>query len=85
MSEVTITVSLSDVLNVPSLFTPNNDGNNDFLVIPGIEGHPNSKLEIINRHGASVFETTAYRNDFWRRWRTSCVIRSLRCATPRRS
>lgn len=64
VSEVTITVSLSDVLNVPSLFTPNNDGNNDFLVIPGIEGHPNSKLEIINRHGVSVFETTAYRNDW---------------------
>lgn len=64
VAEVTVTVSLSDVLNVPSLFTPNNDGNNDFLVIPGIEGHPNSRLEIINRHGASVFETTGYRNDW---------------------
>jgi len=64
VSEVTVTVSLSDVLNVPSLFTPNNDGNNDFLVIPGIEGHPGSRLEIINRHGASVFETTGYRNDW---------------------
>jgi gliding motility-associated-like protein len=64
VSEVTITVSLSDVLNVPSLFTPNNDGNNDFLVIPGVEGHPDSRLEIINRHGVSVFETTAYRNNW---------------------
>jgi gliding motility-associated-like protein len=62
--EVTITVTLSDVLHVPSLFTPNNDGNNDRLVIPGVEGHPNSKLQIINRHGVNVFETTAYRNDW---------------------
>jgi gliding motility-associated-like protein len=62
--EVSIKVTLSDVLNVPSLFTPNNDGNNDRLVIPGVEGHPNSKLQIINRHGVNVFETTAYRNDW---------------------
>jgi gliding motility-associated-like protein len=64
LDDVTITVTLSDVLNVPSLFTPNNDGNNDRLVIPGVEGHPNSKLQIINRHGVNVFETTAYRNDW---------------------
>jgi gliding motility-associated-like protein len=29
-----------------------------------VEGHPNSKLQIINRHGVNVFETTAYRNDW---------------------
>ena len=62
--EVSVKVTLSEVLNVPSLFTPNNDGNNDRLVIPGVEGHPNSKLQIINRHGVNVFETTAYRNDW---------------------
>jgi gliding motility-associated-like protein len=61
---VNVHVELSDVLTVPSLFTPNDDGNNDTFVIPGVKGHPNSKLEILNRQGSLVYKTEGYRNDW---------------------
>jgi gliding motility-associated-like protein len=61
---VNVHVELSDVLTVPSLFTPNDDGNNDTFVIPGVKGHPNSALEILNRQGSLVYKTEGYRNDW---------------------
>ncbi len=61
---VSIHVELINVLDVPTLFTPNNDGNNDTFVIPGVQGHPNSKLEILNRDGALVYKMEPYRNDW---------------------
>jgi gliding motility-associated-like protein len=61
---INVYVELSDVLTVPSLFTPNDDGNNDTFVIPGVKGHPNSALEILNRQGSLVYKTEGYRNDW---------------------
>ena len=49
-------------------FSPNGDGINDFFLIDGIEEFPESTLEIFNRWGNRVFETTGYRNDWGGTW-----------------
>jgi len=40
--------------------TPNDDGSNDFFFIDGIDQFPNNSVEIFNRWGVRVFETTGY-------------------------
>ena len=45
---------------IPNIFTPNADGDNDFFRIPGIEGFPNSKLEIYNRWGNVIYQSNDY-------------------------
>ncbi|MBB3059049.1 cadherin-like beta sandwich domain-containing protein [Mucilaginibacter gotjawali] len=42
--------------------SPNGDGINDFLLIDGITGYPDNKLQIMNRSGALVFEAKGYDN-----------------------
>jgi gliding motility-associated-like protein len=52
------------LLSVPNVFTPNNDGSNDFFEIRNIEDYPNSELVILNRWGNVVYEVTGYKNDW---------------------
>lgn len=40
--------------------TPNGDGHNDYFIIKNIHKYPNNSVEIINRWGSSVFNTTNY-------------------------
>ena len=40
----------------------NGNGKNDFLLIDNIERYPNNRVEIFNRYGVKVFETTKYGN-----------------------
>ncbi len=50
------------------VLTPNNDGVNEVLVIPGYKENeviPESKISVFNRWGQLVYETTNYKND-WR-------------------
>jgi len=42
--------------------SPNGDGMNDFLLIEGINKHPDNKLQIMNRSGQLVFEAKNYDN-----------------------
>lgn len=49
-------------LNVPNLFTPNGDGNNDAFEIRGLELFAENDLVIINRWGNEVFKQTNYKN-----------------------
>ncbi|GAI77569.1 unnamed protein product, partial [marine sediment metagenome] len=58
--EVYITVN---IIVPPNVFTPNNDGINDFYVIPGIENRKN-KLIVVNRLGTRVFGAENYQNDW---------------------
>ena len=46
---------------IPNVFSPNNDTYNDFFRIPGIEGFPNSRIEIFNRWGNMVFQDDDYK------------------------
>jgi gliding motility-associated-like protein len=63
MDTVTYDVSIiDDILNIPNVFTPNNDGANDFFVIENAEKYPENKLVIFNRWGVKVFEQYHYRN-----------------------
>ncbi|SFC22479.1 conserved repeat domain-containing protein/gliding motility-associated C-terminal domain-containing protein [Zunongwangia mangrovi] len=51
-------------LMVYNEFTPNNDGSNDVFRIDCIENYPNNKLEVYNRYGDLVFETSGYQNNW---------------------
>jgi len=48
---------------VPVVFTPNGDGQNDQLIIEGLEEYPQNFVRIINRWGAVVWENNGYDND----------------------
>ncbi|MDC3353946.1 gliding motility-associated C-terminal domain-containing protein, partial [Schleiferiaceae bacterium] len=50
---------------IPQAISPNNDGLNDYLVIPGILRHPESHLQIFNRWGHQVYDSGGpYSNDW---------------------
>lgn len=55
-------VVLNCGVKIYNALTPNGDGKNDFLYLEGIECYPNNKVEIFNRYGAKVYETTSYDN-----------------------
>ncbi|RXK47197.1 gliding motility-associated C-terminal domain-containing protein, partial [Aquirufa rosea] len=48
---------------IPQGISPNGDGKNDKLIIPGILGTKNT-LTIFNRWGEVVFETKDYKNNW---------------------
>ncbi|MBB1140443.1 gliding motility-associated C-terminal domain-containing protein [Myroides sp. WP-1] len=43
-----------------NLVTPDGDGKNDYFIIENIKKFPNNKVEIYNRWGVKVYETTGY-------------------------
>lgn len=49
---------------IPNVFTPNEDGTNDFFVIEGIEVLDNCILKIFNRWGRLVYKSDSYKNDW---------------------
>lgn len=52
-------------LKIPTGFSPDGDGINDYFVIEKIEAYPNATLVIFNRWGEKVYETTnGYSNDW---------------------
>ncbi|WP_031446155.1 T9SS C-terminal target domain-containing protein [Arenibacter algicola] len=53
-----------DCMVIFNEFSPNNDGLNDVFFIECIESYPNNYLQIFNRWGQRVFETTGYKNDW---------------------
>lgn len=54
-------------IEIPNIFTPNNDGVNDALVFQNLHFFPNSRLVVMNRWGQIVFEDDNYnRNNNWR-------------------
>jgi gliding motility-associated-like protein len=63
---VIIKVGNEDDCFVPSLFTPNDDGVNDVLIIPCLETdrYPDNKIIIFNEWGAAVYNASPYQNDW---------------------
>lgn len=64
-------ITLGTVVQVPEhllpdnfLLTPDGDGINDRLHIPGLELSPDNSLKIFDRNGLLVFEKRSYANDF---------------------
>jgi gliding motility-associated-like protein len=49
---------------IPNVFTPNGDGMNDKLIFGGVDADAEFDLQIFNRWGAKVFETTDA-TDYW--------------------
>jgi gliding motility-associated-like protein len=48
----------------PQGISPNGDGENDVLLIPGVMSYKNNKLSVYNRSGSLVYEQTNYQNDW---------------------
>ena len=55
-----------DDCSVPTIFTPNQDGINDYLVIPCLMSgqYPGARLSVYNVWGDEVYHADAYQNDW---------------------
>lgn len=51
--------------SIPSAFTPNSDGVNDYFEIPWIQNHPEAQVSIFDRWGELVFRETGYHRAPW--------------------
>ena len=51
-------------ITVYTLFSPNNDGINDTLIIEGLETSPDNELLLFNRWGVEVYSKKNYDNSF---------------------
>lgn len=51
---------IADEILVYNGISPDDDGLNDYFLISGLEKFPNNTLQIYNRWGAKVYETTGY-------------------------
>jgi gliding motility-associated-like protein len=54
--------------NISSLFTPNNDGMNDFWYIPDLEQYGKIQVNVYNRFGQLVYKSDSYKNDWDGTW-----------------
>ena len=48
----------------PEGISPDGDGKNDVLIIPGIKAQKNNRIAIYNRWGSLVYEKENYQNDW---------------------
>ncbi|NUM50266.1 MAG: gliding motility-associated C-terminal domain-containing protein [Flavobacteriales bacterium] len=60
----TFTLTEPNILEMPTGFTPNADGSNDYFVIKGIEAYPDNVLTIFNRWGNQVYSISGYANQW---------------------
>lgn len=58
-----VTVTVNKGLFIPNTFSPNNDGENDTWEILGIETYPDCLVNIYNRWGQLVFQSTGYNKE----------------------
>ena len=55
-----VLVEVTDLLFIPSAFSPNSDGLNDAWIIPNIRLFPNNKVTVYNRWGELIFSSQGY-------------------------
>lgn len=53
-------LAAADEVIIHNAISPNDDGKNDYLVIDGLANYPNNRIQIFNRWGVKVYETTGY-------------------------
>lgn len=63
-STYTMTIDISDEVEVPNVFSPNSDGKNDAFEIKFLSLYPNSSLIIYDRWGTKVYESSNYQNNW---------------------
>lgn len=63
-SQLSIVTESSECVIIPTAFSPNNDGKNDFFVLEGIENGKAVSIEIFNRWGDIVYQNVDYQNDW---------------------
>jgi gliding motility-associated-like protein len=51
-------------LEIPTAYSPNADGKNDYFVVRGIEDYTSNKLTIVNRWGVEVYSKSNYSNEW---------------------
>jgi len=61
---ITINIACPDSIFFPQGFSPNGDGKNDLLVFRGLEYFSPATINIFNRYGTSVYESSSYLNDW---------------------
>jgi gliding motility-associated-like protein len=54
--------------NITSLFTPNNDGINDYWYIPDLLKYGKLQVTVYNRYGQAVYKSDSYKNDWDGTW-----------------
>ena len=62
LSDDSVDWSLPVHLSIPNLFTPNNDGVNDFFVIEGLESYSSPRLVVRDRNNRVVYQNDVYKN-----------------------
>ncbi|MFH1321867.1 MAG: gliding motility-associated C-terminal domain-containing protein [Bacteroidota bacterium] len=59
-----VAITQPDALAMPTGYTPNGDGKNDYFVILGIDAYPENNLVAYNRWGNLVYEKENYQNEW---------------------
>ncbi|MBK8722958.1 MAG: gliding motility-associated C-terminal domain-containing protein [Saprospiraceae bacterium] len=67
-AEVVLDVNNDNVddCNIPNIITPNDDDENDVLIIPCADSYPESELTVYNKWGSVVYNERNYKNK-WKR------------------
>jgi len=60
----TIRLTQPYLLEMPTGYTPNEDGSNDYFVVKGIEVFPDNELLVYNRWGNLVYSQVGYQNEW---------------------
>ena len=62
--QIVVYVKQRGEIIIPTGFSPNNDGINDYFEVVNLEDYNNVQCKIINRWGGSVYETNDYLNNW---------------------
>ena len=61
---VDVREAVDNILFIPNVITPNNDGKNDTWIIQNIHQFPSNKVNILNRWGDNVYKADYYNNEW---------------------